>query len=265
MEEEATGGPTAASSERLAGRRAVVTGASGGIGRAIALAFAAAGADVALTYRRSADAAERVAEQIRARGQRAWTLQADLSRDAEVDRLVRDAWDTLGRVDVWVNNAGADILTGEGARLPDRAKLDVLLATDLRGTVLCSWAAAERMRAQGGGTILNMAWDHALTTGMPGRNPEMFSAVKGGIVSFSRSLARSVAPTVRVNTLAPGWIATAFAGEMDEEEHRRVVDRTPLRRWGNPEDVAAAAVYLASPDASFLTGVTLPISGGIVM
>ncbi len=259
--------PAPASSEggRLAGQRTVVTGASSGIGRAIALRFAAEGADVAVTFRRSEDAAEQVASQIRQMGRRALVLHADLAEADDIDWVAERAFSEWSRIDTWVNNAGADILTGAGARLSERDKLDRLLAVDLRGTVLLSWRVAERMREQpGGGSILNMSWDH-VGTGMEGRNPEMFSAAKGGILSFSKSLARSVAPEVRVNILAPGWIATAFAEEQDPDAHRRIAEQTPLRRWGRPEDVAEAAVYLASPGAEFLTGITLPISGGIIM
>lgn len=241
----------------------MVTGASSGIGRAIALAFAGAGADVVVAYNRSEAAAAAVAAEAEALGARASVLQADLARDGEAERLVRAAFDRLGRVDVWVNNAGADILTGAGARLSDLEKLERLLAVDLRGTIVCSWEAAERMRAQGGGLILNMSWDRALV-GMAGREAELFSAAKGGVQAFSRSLARSVAPAVRVNVLAPGWIATRFAAQLAAEERRRIEATTPLGRFGAPEDVAAAALFLASPEASFLTGVVLPIDGGAV-
>lgn len=247
----------------LAGRAAVVTGASSGIGRAIALAYAAAGADVVVAYNRREAAAAEVAATAEALGARASVLQADLGRDGEAERLVREAFDRLGRVDVWVNNAGYDVLTGEGARLSDLEKLERLLAVDLRGTMVCSWEAAERMRRQGGGLVLNMSWDRALT-GMAGREAELFSAVKGGVQAFSRSLARGVAPAVRVNVLAPGWIATEFAAQLPAEERRRIETRTPLRRFGSPEDVAAAALFLASPEAGFLTGVVLPINGGAV-
>jgi 3-oxoacyl-[acyl-carrier protein] reductase len=121
------------------------------------------------------------------------------------------------------------------------------------------------MAAQdGGGVIINMSWDHVLT-GMEGRNPQMFSAVKGGILSFSKSLARSVAPAVRVNVLAPGWIETAFGAGMDPARHQAIAESTPLKRWGTPDDVAGAAVFLASPAASFLTGQTIFINGGVVM
>ncbi|HEX7088638.1 MAG TPA: SDR family oxidoreductase [Longimicrobiales bacterium] len=248
----------------LAGRTAVVTGGSSGIGRAIAQAFAAAGADVVVGYNRNARGAEEVVAAIQALGRRAAAVQADIGRDEDVRRLVREAFGTFGCVDVWVNNAGADILTGEGAKLPMRAKLDLLLAVDLRGTVLCCWEVAERMREQGAGVILNVSWDHALT-GMAGPEAQLFAAAKGGIVSFSKSLARSVAPEVRVNVLAPGWIATAFAAQMDGAERRRIAEAAPLRRWGEPDDVAQAALFLASPNAAFLTGIVLPVSGGVVM
>jgi 3-oxoacyl-[acyl-carrier protein] reductase len=121
------------------------------------------------------------------------------------------------------------------------------------------------MEAQAtGGVIINMSWDHVLT-GMAGRNPQMYAAVKGGVLAFSKSLARSVAPRIRVNVLAPGWIETAFGANLDEATRRTVADSTPLKRWGTPGDVAGAAVFLASPAASFLTGQTILIGGGAVM
>jgi 3-oxoacyl-[acyl-carrier protein] reductase len=171
----------------------------------------------------------------------------------------------LGRLDVWINNAGADILTGSGAQLSDGDKLDLLLAVDLRGTILASWEAAALFGAQpAGGVIINMSWDHALV-GMPGRNPEMFAAAKGGVLAFSKSLARSLAPRVRVNVLAPGWIETSFGAGLDEPSRKAVALATPLARWGTAEDVARAAVFLASPDAAFITGQTVLVGGGAVM
>lgn len=246
----------------LAQQRTLVTGASSGIGRAIALAFARAGADIIIAYHRREAEAHAAAREARAFAVEASVIQADLARPNEIERLVNEAFTQFGRIDTWVNNAGGDILTGANARLPAHEKLDRLIDVDLRATVLCSWAAAERMRAQrGGGVILNMSWDRALI-GMTGREAEMFSAVKGGVQAFSASLARTVAPEVRVNVLAPGWITTAFAGGLSDAERGRIVQSTPLRRWGEPDDVARAAVFLASPAASFLTGVVLPINGG---
>ena len=250
----------------LAGKVALVTGASTGIGRAIALALAHAGADVAITYRTSLRDASDVGREIERAGRQSAIFQLELAQPASISALARDLTDQFDHVDVWVNSAGADILTGDDAKQTRLEKLDQLLNVDLRGTILASWEAARIMQEQPtGGVLINMSWDHVLF-GMEGTNPQMFSAVKGGILSFSRSLARSVAPRVRVNILAPGWIETEFAATtMDAEYHRRVVESTPLGRWGTPEDVARAALFLASPDSAFLTGQMLMIGGGVVM
>jgi 3-oxoacyl-[acyl-carrier protein] reductase len=121
------------------------------------------------------------------------------------------------------------------------------------------------MREQStGGAIVNMSWDH-VATGMAGENPLLFSAVKGGVLAFSKSLARELAPRVRVNVLCPGWIETAFARGADADFRDQVARSTPLDRWGTPEDVAAAALWLASPDAEFITGQSVNINGGLVM
>jgi 3-oxoacyl-[acyl-carrier protein] reductase len=245
---------------RLDGVRAVVTGASSGIGAAIAQTFGEAGATVLVTHRDSAPEASAVAEPIGA-----LVTQADLSTRDACEALVAEAGDRLGGLDVWVNNAGADVLTGAAADWEWERKLDLLLAVDLRGTVACSYAAGAVMREQpSGGTILNMSWDH-VTAGMAGQDPELFSAVKGGVLAFSKSLARGLAPRVRVNVLCPGWIETAFGREAGRDFHRSVAESTPLSRWGRPEDVAAAALWLASPEAAFVTGQAVNINGGVVM
>ncbi len=244
---------------------AVVTGASSGIGRAIAEACAAEGASVLLTHRASPERVHAVAEAIAARGGRALVLQADLATRDACDRLVADAREALGRLDLWVNNAGADVLTGEAAEWEWERKLDTLLAVDLKGTIACSYAAGEIMRReQRGGTILNMSWDH-VATGMAGEDPQLFAAVKGGVLAFSKSLARALAPDVRVNVLCPGWIETSFAEQADREFRRSVALNTPLARWGRPQDVASAALYLASPEAAFVTGQAINVNGGVVM
>ncbi|MEO6211160.1 MAG: SDR family oxidoreductase [Gemmatimonadaceae bacterium] len=250
----------------LAGKVALVTGATTGIGRAIALALAHAGADVAITYRTGRHDAIEVATEIEHAGRRAAVFQLELADPASIATLARDLADQFERVDIWVNSAGADILTGDDAKKSRLEKLDQLLTVDLRGTILASWEAARIMKEQpDGGVIINMSWDHVLF-GFEGTNPQMFSAVKGGILSFSKSLARSVAPKIRVNILGPGWIETEFASTtMDPDYYRNVVETTPLKRWGTAEDVARAAVFLASPDSTFLTGQMLMIGGGVVM
>ena len=249
----------------LTGRTMLVTGGSSGIGRAIALGAARAGADVAVTYRRNETGARDVERELRAMGRRAAVIKLDLGDRQSVTDLGPAARAALGRIDAWVNNAGADILTGDGASLSVIEKLDRLISVDLRGTMLSSWQAAEILGAQeAGGVIINMSWDHALS-GMEGVNPQMFAAVKGGILAFSKSLARSVGPRVRVNVIAPGWIETAFAADMDRRAHRDAAESSPLKRWGTPEDVAAAAVFLASPGAGFITGQAMLVGGGVVM
>jgi 3-oxoacyl-[acyl-carrier protein] reductase len=250
----------------LAGKVALVTGASSGIGRAVALACAEAGADVAITYRTSERGAIEAADAIEAHGRRAHVVQADIADAGAAERLAREATATFGRVDVWINNAGADILTGRAATLSRVEKLDRLLAVDLRGTVLASWAAVDLMRGQPeGGVILNMSWDHVLSGGMKGEYAQVFSATKGGVYSFSRALARSVAPHVRVNVLAPGWIETAYGVGLDPAVKQRIASAIPLGRWGTPEDIAHAAVYLASDAAAYVTGQMLLINGGSVI
>ena len=249
---------------QLERKNVLVTGASSGIGRAIALRCAAAGADLAITYRSNEKGARATAQSIRDLGRRAEMLRIDIGRDEDIERLSAELSKAFSRVDVWINNAGADILTGQATQLSPRQKLDTVLAVDLRGTVLASWAAVDLMRNQGGGNIINMAWDH-VNVGMEGENPVLYSAAKGGIASFSRSLARDVAPDIRVNILAPGFIETAFGEGANPNFRQKVVEMTPLSRWGTPEDVASAAVFLASDDSAFLTGQMIMVNGGVVM
>ena len=256
---------TSGTTPSLAGMRVFVSGGSSGIGRAIALASARAGADVIVTYRANERGARDVAREMESLGRRARVLRLDLADPVSVGGLIPAIRSALGGVDAWFNNAGADVLTGPSASLPTTEKLDLLMRVDLRGTILASWQAAELMAAQeNGGVIINMSWDHVMA-GMPGIEAQLFSAVKGGILAFSKSLARTVAPRVRVNVLAPGWIETAYGNEVDESIRRQIIASTPLERWGTPEDVAGAAVYLASPAAAFVTGQTMLVGGGVVM
>ncbi|HEY5090004.1 MAG TPA: SDR family oxidoreductase [Polyangia bacterium] len=243
----------------LAGLRTVVTGASSGIGRAIAVAFAAAGARVGLGFWQSSEAAHALAGEL---GPGHPLLRADLSTPEGCESLVQEAFAALGHVDVWVNNAGADVLTGEAGDWTAERKLQALLELDLKGTIRCSRTVAARMRP--GGCILNMGWDHATMDGMAGDDTQLHAAVKAAVLGFSKSLARSVAPDVRVNVLCPGWIETAYGAGADRAFYAEIAAGTPLGRWGTPEDVAGTAVWLASPGAAFITGQAVNINGGAV-
>jgi 3-oxoacyl-[acyl-carrier protein] reductase len=204
-----------------------------------------------------------VRDAARQHGVRAEVLLADLRDEAACARLVEQAWEVFGGVGVWVNNAGADTLTGEAGRWPFEAKLRELLAVDVTATMILGRAAGARMAAAGGGVILNVGWDQA-ETGMAGDSGQLFAATKAAVMAFSKSLALSLAPKVRVNCLAPGWIKTAWGETASAAWQERAVREAPLARWGTPEDVAAAAVWLASPAAAFLTGQVVRVNGGAV-
>jgi 2-amino-4-hydroxy-6-hydroxymethyldihydropteridine diphosphokinase len=260
---ELTRGKTDIVARVLHGKSAVITGSSSGIGRAIALALAERGADLLLHARRSRDKLDAVRDLARQHRVRCNVVTMDLREHLAPIRLVDHAWDCMGRVDVWVNNAGADILTGINASLSFPQKLQELLAVDVVATMLISREAGKRMQEAGGGVLINVGWDQA-EIGMEGDSGQLFGATKGAVMAFSRSLALSLAPQVRVNCLAPGWIKTAWGEGASASWQERAMEEAPLARWGMPTDVAAAAAWLASPDASFVTGQTIRVNGGAV-
>ncbi|MCA9223863.1 MAG: SDR family oxidoreductase [Planctomycetales bacterium] len=253
----------------LAGCRAVVTGSSSGIGRAIALEFAASGADVVIHAGRRRERAEQVAEEVRTLGREVRVLLCDLADPDAAEKFAADAWSTFGGVDIWVNNAGADVLTGEAARWSFDDKLQRLWQVDVLGTMRLSRTIGERMKRAAATSnderqlpvILNVGWDQA-TQGMAGDSGEMFGTIKGAVMAFTKSLAQTLAPHVRVNCLAPGWIRTAWGDEASTYWRTRAERESLLGRWGTPEDVARAACFLASPAASFISGQIVPINGG---
>jgi 3-oxoacyl-[acyl-carrier protein] reductase len=254
---------TAATFGDLTGKKAVVTGSSGGIGRAIALEFAHAGADLVIHAWRSHQAAESVANEVRHVGRASTVLLSDLGTVDHLPSFVDDCWRALGSVDIWVNNAGADLLTGDQVRCTFEEKLQLVLDVDVRGSILLSKLAGERMVRETGGVILNIGWDQA-DRGMEGASGELFAASKNAVMGFTRSLAVSLAPRVRVNCIAPGWIRTAWGEQAGQTWQDRVRKETPLGRWGTPDDVAKLARFLASSDAAYLTGQVIRINGGAV-
>ncbi len=247
----------------LKGCRAAVLGSTSGIGRAVAIELAEAGADVLVHGRRSVEAAEEVAHHLHRLGRRSEVIMADLADRDAGDRLVERAWTTWGGLDAWLHLAGADTLTGEGSALSFDAKLELLWNVDVAATVRLCRRVGRLMKDAGAGSIVTMGWDQA-ETGMEGDSGELFSATKGAIMAFTRSLASSLAPTVRVNALAPGWIKTQWGEGASRAWQERVLRETPMKRWGTPEDVARVARFLVSPAAGFVTGQIIRVNGGAV-
>ena len=247
----------------LSGRCALVTGASSGIGRAIALELARAGANVIVHHRRSADEANAVAAEITAMGRGALAVQLDLRNHQNFAEFVDSAWLRMDRIDIWINNAGADLLTGTDAKLSYEEKLHRLYEVDIAGTALLSRLVGRRMKAVGRGAILNIGWDQA-DRGMEGDSGELFALSKNAVMGLTRSLAVSLAPEVRVNCIAPGWIRTAWGAAASEKWQQRVLHETPLKRWGTPEDIARLARFLVSDEAEYITGQIINANGGAV-
>jgi 3-oxoacyl-[acyl-carrier protein] reductase len=249
------------STSALSGLIAVVTGGSGGIGGAVALEFARQGASVAVHGHRNQEKAALFVRDIREFGGEAVLLSADLSHAATRASFVENAWNWKSRIDILVNLAGADVLTGDAASWSFEKKLTALWNVDCLATVGLSRAIGQRMKDRGSGVILNIGWDQA-EHGMAGDSGEMFATVKGAVMAFTRSLAQSLAPEVRVNCLAPGWIRTAWGEKASNFWQERAKRQSLRARWGTPEDIARAAAFLVSPAADFCTGQVVPINGG---
>jgi 3-oxoacyl-[acyl-carrier protein] reductase len=247
-------------SDSLTGQTAVVTGSSSGIGKAIALELAAAGANVLIHARRNQKGAEEVAGAIRNLGREASIVLADLSDIKSQDEFVAAAW-KWKPIDIWVNNAGMDVLTGNAAYWSFDDKLNALWNVDAVATLRMSRAAGDLMSKRGHGTILNIGWDQA-ETGMAGDSGQMFAAVKGAVMAATRSLAKSLAPEVRVNCIAPGWIRTDWGHQASDAWQQIAVGDSLKARWGEPEDIARMARFLASPAADFVNGQVISVNGG---
>lgn len=239
-------------------------GSTSGIGRAVALRLAEDGADVIIHGRRSATAAHAVADECRARcGGSAEVLMCDLADRSQADQFATRAWELWGGLDAWLHFAGADTLTGDASRLAFDAKLDLLWSVDVVATIRLCRRLGQLMKDQGHGAIVTMGWDQA-ETGMEGDSGELFAATKGAVLCFTRSLALSLAPVVRVNAIAPGWIKTSWGENASSIWQERVRRETPLSRWGTPDDIAHAARFLIAPDSGFITGQVLRVNGGAV-
>ena len=243
----------------LQGKVAIVTGASRGIGQAIAERFAAEGARVVVNYVAASAKADGVVAGIVGRGGDAIAVRADVSRAADVDKLVAATLERFGRIDILVNNAG--VMVTKGVLETSEDDWDRTIDVNLKGAYLCSKAVAPIMIRQEGGTIINMSSNSGLYHPSAMRFTE-YVVSKAGLNGLTKAMALALGPHIRVNAICPGWIRTDMVEEIDPAVQQRILDETALGRWGTPGDIAASAAFLASEDAAFITGELLIVAGG---
>ncbi len=245
----------------MIGQTVLVTGSTSGIGRAVALRLAESGAAVAL-HGRNAAAAEKVADEIRrSAGSVAGVFLIDIATSAGCAELIDAVTKTCPTLRAACLIAGADTLTGSSASLPFEDKLQLLYDTDVRSTLLLGKGLGNVLKGHDGSSIVTTGWDQA-ATGMEGDSGELFATIKGAVMAFTKSLAKSLAPHVRVNCVAPGWIKTAWGDQASREWQERAVRECLLNRWGEVGDIADAVRWLVSPQASFITGQIINLNGG---
>ncbi|GAA0495377.1 3-oxoacyl-[acyl-carrier-protein] reductase [Salinibacillus aidingensis] len=245
----------------LDGKNALVTGASRGIGRAIALELAKNGANVAVNYAGNEQKANEVVKEIEDLGGRAFPVQANVSNSEDVKGMIKSVIDTFGSLDILVNNAG---ITRDNLlmRMKEEEFEDVI-DTNLKGVFLTTKAVTRQMMKQKGGRIINIA-SIVGVAGNPGQ--ANYVAAKAGVIGLTKTTAKELASrNILVNAVAPGYISTDMTDELDEETREMMLSAIPLNRLGKPENVAKVVKFLASDDAAYMTGQTLHVDGGMVM
>ncbi len=255
-----SGGAVRISMGKLDGKTAIVTGASGGIGRAVAVRLAADGADVAC-FGQNAERLQETADAVAAHGRRVSIHQVDSKEPDAIQTSVAAVEQAWGRIDILVNNAG---VTKDGLLIRmSAADWDEVMAVNLRSTFLFTKAAARPMMKQRSGAIVNVSSIIGLI-GNPGQ--ANYAASKAGIIAFTKSIAKELASRgVRANAIAPGFITTRMTEKLNDDLQKKMLEQIPLARYGTPEDVAATASFLASDDAAYITGQVIQVCGGMVM
>lgn len=245
----------------LSGKAALVTGASRGIGREIALELARNGVNVAVNYSGSKDKAEAVAEEIRGLGQESIVIQANVAEEASVKDMVKQTIDAFDSLDILVNNAG---ITRDNLLMRMKEEdFDAVIQTNLKGVFLCTKAVTRQMMKQKAGRIINVA-SIVGVSGNPGQ--ANYVAAKAGVIGLTKTAAKELAArNVLVNAVAPGFITTDMTDEMTDEQKQAMQSMIPLGKPGKPEDVSRVVRFLASEDSNYITGQTIHIDGGMVM
>jgi 3-oxoacyl-[acyl-carrier protein] reductase len=245
---------------KLTGRVAIITGASRGIGRAISKLFAQEGAKVVINYNSSAKEAEDLQREISALGGESIVVQGDVARSKDVQKIVDAATAKYGRIDILVNNAG--IIFRKKILESTEEEWDRTMEVNLKSAYLCSKAVAPIMIKQNGGKIVNISSISGLSGPASSLEIPDYAASKAGVIGLTRALALNLAPTINVNVVCPGATETDMLGQMSPEGRTSRLAETPLGRFGRPEEVARAVLFLASDDSNFVTGETLVVAGG---
>lgn len=245
----------------VVGKNVLVTGASRGIGRAIAVELASKGANVAVNYAGSEDKAIEVVNKLKEIGVKSFKIQADVSDESSVQTMVKDVIDTFGSLDVLVNNAG---ITKDNLLMRMKEEdFDQVIHTNLKGVFLCTKSVTRQMMRQRSGKIINIA-SIVGVTGNPGQ--ANYVAAKAGVIGLTKSTAQELASrNILVNAVAPGFISTDMTDALTDDQQKAILEKIPLAKLGKPEDVANAVRFLASADADYITGQTIHIDGGMVM